>query len=112
MEFIVHLLVTTVLLLVVARIVPGIEVRDTGSAVVAALLLGLANAFVRPVIVILTLPITILTLGLFLWVVNALMLMLTAGFVDGFRVKGLGSALIGSLVLGVLNLSVAMLFGI
>ena len=112
MEFIVHVLVTTVLLLVVARIVPGIEVRDTGSAVVAALLLGLANAFVRPVVVILTLPITILTLGLFLWVVNALMLMLTAALVDGFRVRGLGSALAGSLVLGLLNLAVSMVFGI
>jgi putative membrane protein len=67
---------------------------------VAALLLGLVNAFVRPIAVVLTLPITVVTLGLFLWVVNAGMLGLVAWLLDGFRIAGLGSAMLGSLIVG------------
>jgi putative membrane protein len=112
MEFLVHLLVTAGLLLVTARVVPGIQIRDAGSAVIAALLLGFANAFVRPLVIFLTLPLTVVTLGLFLWVVNGLMLLLTATLVEGFRVRGVGTAMLGSLVLGLLGMAARALLGI
>ncbi|MCH8812784.1 MAG: phage holin family protein [Gemmatimonadetes bacterium] len=82
------------------------------SRQLGALVLGLANAFIRPLLVLLTLPITFLTLGLFIWVVNAFMLKLTAEFVPGFRVDGFRAAMAGSLLLGVLNFAVAALFGL
>ena len=81
MEFIVHILVTAGLLMVVGRIVSDIEVDDGMAALKGAVVLGLANAVVRPVVTLLTLPLTILTLGLFVFVVNALMLMLAAAIV-------------------------------
>jgi putative membrane protein len=80
--------------------------------VIGALVLGFANAFIRPILVVLTLPITFLTLGLFIWVVNAFMLKLTAALVPGFKVEGLWAAMVGSLLLGILNFAVAALFGI
>ncbi len=111
-QFAVHLIVTAALLFVVGRLVSGIEVEDGGSAVAGALVLGFANAFIRPLLVLLTFPITFLTLGLFIWVVNAFMLKLTANFVPGFRVEGFKAAMIGSLLLGILNMAVSGFFGI
>ena len=111
MQFIWHILVTSVLLFVLGKVVDGIEVRDGKAALVGALVLGLANAFVRPLLVLLTLPVTVLTLGLFLIVVNALMLMLAAAIVEGFEVKGFGSAIWGSIGLALLNLLVGIFFG-
>ena len=111
MQFIAHILVTAVLLFLLGRMVDGIEVRDGKAAVFGALVLGFANAFVRPLIILLTLPVTILTLGLFLIVVNALMLMIAAAFVDGFEVEGFGSAVWGSLGLAVMNFLVGAMFG-
>ena len=89
--------------------VDGIRVRDGKAALLGALVLGIANAIVRPVLILLTLPVTILTLGLFLLVVNAVMLALAAALVDGFEVKGFAAALWGSLVLALMNLLVGML---
>ena len=109
--FLLRLLISAGLLLVVARVVNGIEVRDWVAALLAALALGIVNAIVRPLLILLTLPLTILTLGLFLFVVNALMLQLAAYFVPGFRVAGFGPALLGSILLTVLNLGVSMLVG-
>ena len=111
-QFAIHIVVTAALLSVVGSLVSDIEVEDGTSAVVGALVLGLANAFIRPILVLLTLPITFLTLGLFIWVVNAFMLKLTAAFVPGFRVDGFKAAMVGSLLLGLLNLAVAALFGL
>jgi len=111
-QFVIHLLVTAALLSVVGSMVSGIEVEDGTAAVIGALVLGFANAFIRPILVLLTLPITFLTLGLFVWVVNAFMLKLTAAFVPGFRVEGFRAAMVGSLFLGVLNFMVAAFFGI
>ena len=111
-QFALHIVVTAALLSVVGRLVSDIDVEDGTAAVVGALVLGLANAFIRPILVLLTLPITFLTLGLFIWVVNALMLKLTAEFVPGFRVDGFKAALVGSLLLGFLNFLVAALFGL
>lgn len=104
-----NLLISAGLLLVVAHVVTGIEVRDWGAALLAALVLGVVNAVVRPILVMLTLPLTIVTLGLFLFVVNALMLQLAAYFVPGFKVAGFGAALLGSLLLTILNVGVSML---
>ena len=111
-QFVLHLVVTAALLSVVGYLVSDIDVEDGTAAVVGALVLGFANAFIRPILVVLTLPITFLTLGLFIWVVNAFMLKLTAAFVPGFRVEGLRAAMAGSLLLGILNFGVAALFGI
>ena len=111
-QFALHLIVTAALLSVVGSLVSGIEVEDGTAAVVGALVLGFANAFIRPILVVLTLPITFLTLGLFVWVVNAFILKLTAAFVPGFKVEGFGAAMVGSLLLGVLNVAISLFFGI
>lgn len=107
--FLEHLILTAALLLLVANLVSGVHVQGCGSALVGALVLGFVNAVVRPLMVLLTLPFTILTFGLFLLVVNALMLWLVAALVPGIRVQGFGSALLGSLVLTLLNLAVELL---
>ncbi len=110
-EWIAHLLLTAVLLLVVAKAVDGVEVDGFGAALFGAFLLGLANAFVRPLLLLLALPITVVTLGLFVLVVNALVLGLVAGLVRGIRVKGLGPAFFGALLLSVLNLIISIVLG-
>jgi putative membrane protein len=109
--FLAHLLITAALLLLVANLVSGVRVAGWGPALLAAIVLGLVNAFVRPLMVILTLPLTILTFGLFLLVVNALVLWLVAALVPGVHVRGFVPALLGSLLLTVLNLLVAALVG-
>lgn len=96
--FVVRLLIAALGLWLAQALVPGVEIHGTGTLLVAALLLGIVNAFVRPAIVLLTLPITVLTLGLFLWVVNAAMLSLVAALLEGFTLRGFGSALLGALI--------------
>ena len=96
--FLVRLLIAAAGLWLAQALVPGVEIHGTGTLLVAALLLGIVNAFVRPLIVLLTLPITVVTLGLFLWVINAAMLGLVARLLDGFTLHGFGSALLGALV--------------
>ena len=110
--FVVHTVVSAPLLFVVGRVVDGIEVRDGKAAFLGAICLGVANGLIRPLLIKLTLPITFLTLGLFVLVVNALMFMLAAAFVDGFEVDDFWSALWGSLTLGVMNFLVGMFFGV
>jgi len=111
MGFVVHTLVSALLLYVVGQMVSGIEVRDGKAAIFGALVLGIANAVVLPILVTITLPISILTIGLFVLVLNGVMLMLAAAFVDGFEVEGLRAAIWGSVVLGVMNWLVGMFFG-
>ena len=84
-----------------AQVVPGISYNSVGSLMAAALLLGVINAVVRPILVILTLPITILTLGLFLLVINALTLEMTAFFLHGFHVHGFFAAFWGALIVSI-----------
>jgi putative membrane protein len=110
-QFLAHLFLTAALLLLVSNLVEGVRVEGWGAALLGALVLGLVNAFVRPVMVLLTLPLTILTFGLFLLVVNAFMLWLVAALVPGVRVRGFGPALLGSLLLTLLNLAIASLVG-
>ncbi len=112
MGWIVHILVTAGLLYLVGRVVDGVEVRDGKAALFAGLGLGLANALVRPLILKLTLPLTILTLGLFVLVVNALMLMLVAAFVDGFEIEDFVSALVAAVAFSVMNFLVGFFFGL
>jgi len=98
MKIIVRWLLLAAALLLVAHLYPGVHVASFGSALVAALVLGLFNTLVRPLLVLLTLPVTLLTLGLFLFVINALMFWAAAAVLDGFAVTGFGAALIGSLL--------------
>ena len=109
LAFLAHLILTAALLLLVANLVRGVQVQGWGSALVGAIVLGFVNAIIRPLMVLLTLPFTILTFGLFLLVVNAMVLWLVAILVPGIRVQGFGSALLGSLVLTLLNLAVELL---
>ena len=85
-------------LLAVAYLYSGVQVASFTSALIAALVIGLFNAVLRPVLVVLTLPITIVTVGLFLFVINALLFWAAAGVLDGFHVAGFGAALLGSLL--------------
>ena len=91
-------------LLLVAKLYSGVQVSTFNAALIAALVLGLFNAVVRPVLVLLTLPVTLVTLGLFLFVINALMFYWVGGLLDGFSVSGFGAALIGSLIYSVCGL--------
>jgi putative membrane protein len=86
-----------------AYLVPGVSATSTGALIWAAVVLGLINAFVRPVLVLLTLPFTILTLGLFLLILNAGMLNLAGWFVDGFEVVGFWSAVFGAIVVSLVS---------
>jgi putative membrane protein len=86
-----------------SELVPGLEVRSGWTLILSALLLGIVNAFVRPVAVILTLPLSILTLGFFLLVINAGMLGLVALLLDGFSISGFWSALFGSVIISVVG---------
>jgi putative membrane protein len=88
---------------IVSLVVPGIQADGVLATFVAALVLGILNALVRPVVLLLTLPINLLTLGLFTFVINALMLEMTASVVRGFTVDGFGSALLGALLLSVVS---------
>ena len=97
-KLVVRWLLLAAALLLVAHLYPGVTVNSFGAAMGAALVLGLLNTLVRPVLVLLTLPVTILTLGLFLFVVNALMFWAAASLLSGLNVAGFSAALIGSLI--------------
>lgn len=98
-------------LLLVSWLFSGIQVDGVGWAFIAALILGIFNALVRPLLIILTLPITIVTMGLFILVINALMLWLTGFLLAGFHVQGFWTAIGGALVLGAISLGANALVG-
>lgn len=102
-------LVNALALLALPYIVGGVQIAGFGTALVAALVLGLVNALIRPVLVLLTLPITLVTLGLFILVINGLLFWLVASFLDGFAVSGFGSALFGALVYAVISWALSAL---
>ena len=108
MGFLVRLFLNALALLIVSTVIPGIEVRGVLPALSAAFFLGVVNAVVRPVLVILTLPLTIMTLGLFIPLLNAALLKLVSLMIQGFEVHGFWSAVFGaillSLISGLLNL--------
>lgn len=96
-------IVITTAILLAAVILPGIHVESLAAALAAAAILGIINTFMRPVLLILTLPLTILTLGLFAFIINALMLLLVAAFVPGFKIDGFGWAFLGALLISVIS---------
>ncbi len=102
-QLITRILLGAFALLLVAKIVPGVSIDGFYPAVIAAVILGVLNAIVKPVLVILTLPITIVTLGLFIFVINAGLFMFAASFIDGFTVDGFIAALLGSLIVSVVT---------
>lgn len=104
MKLIVKWLLSAAALLAVAYIYSGVQVTSFTTALIAAFVIGLFNTILRPVLVILTLPVTLVTLGLFLFVINALMFWAASGVMNGFRVSGFGAALIGSLIYSVFGL--------
>lgn len=97
-------LLNTLALFIVANVVPNFHYRDWISLAIAALVLGLLNAIIRPILLILTFPLTVVTLGLFLFVLNALMLELTGALVPGFGIDGFGWAIVGAMVLSLVSL--------
>lgn len=97
--------ILTIAILVVAWLLPGVKVNSIGSAAFTAAILGFLNAFIKPIIVFLTIPITIVTLGLFLLVINALMFMLAGALVSGVQVKSFWWALLGSIIVSVVSWS-------
>lgn len=99
MRFFVRLIVTALAVVIAAKILPGVHIAGGLTAVIVAAVLSLLNAFVKPLLVILTIPITIVTLGVFLLVINALMILATSSLVDGFQVDGFWYALLFSIVL-------------
>lgn len=104
MGFVVMWALTAVGLGVVTLLLPGVRTKSMGALLKAALVLGLVNAFIRPVLWLLTLPLTVLTFGLFALVVNAFMIWLTAALVKGFEVDGFGTALLAALIMALLAL--------
>lgn len=104
LHWILSLVISAVILLIISRMVSGFELDGFGPALIAALVIGVINAVVRPVIAFLTFPITILTLGLFLFVLNGLMLKLASALVPAFRIRGLMPAIWGALLLAIANL--------
>ncbi|WP_264560338.1 phage holin family protein [Flavobacterium sp. N2270] len=101
MNILIRLVITTILVVVIAHFLPGISVQDYTSALWVALVLGILNAFLKPILVLLTLPATILTLGLFLLVINAVVILVGDYFVDGFIVNGFWNAFIFSILLSI-----------
>ncbi len=103
MALIINWLVTALAVLIAAYLLPGVSVRSFFSALLVALVLGLINAILRPILVILTLPITVVTLGLFILVINALLVLLTSAIVPGFDVRNFWWALLFSLIFSIVS---------
>ncbi len=107
-QFLLHWGVMALALWVASALFKGMSVNGIKSLLVSALLLGIANAFIRPVLVLFTLPLTLLTLGLFLLVINALMIMLVASLVQGFKVSGFWTAFFASIFISIFSYFVEM----
>ena len=111
-EFLAHMLITAALLMLVAKVIKGIEIENWWSAFVAAIVLGVANAFFRPLMVALTMPLTVHSMGLFLLLINGAVLWAVGRIAPGVRIEGFGPALLGSLLLTFINLGVSTLLGV
>ena len=98
MKLLVKWLLSATALLALAQLFSGVEVASFGSALIAAFVIGLFNIFLRPVLIVLTLPVTLVTLGLFLFIINALLFWAAAEILEGFQVRSFGAALLGSLI--------------
>lgn len=109
MRFVLQWLVSTLAIIITAYLLPGVSVAGFFAALVTALVVGLVNAIVRPVLILLTLPLNVLTLGLFTLVINALLIMLAAVIVPGFAVQGFWWALLFGIVLAIVNFALSPL---
>jgi putative membrane protein len=110
MTFLLKWLVSTLAVIITAYLLPGVSMKSFWTALLVALVLGIINAIIRPIFVILTLPLTVVTLGLFLFVINALLILLTSAVVPGFEVRGFWWALLFSLVLSVVSWALHKIF--
>lgn len=99
MKFILRILLSALAVVVLAKLLPGVHVASYGTAIIVAIVLALLNLVIKPLLILFTLPVTILTLGLFLLVINAIIILLADGFVGGFEVDGFFMAIIFSLLL-------------
>lgn len=104
MKLILKWLLSAAALLALAQLYSGVQVQGFAAALIAAFVIGLFNTVVRPILVVLTLPVTVVTLGLFLFVINALMFWAASGLLAGFQVTGFGAALLGSLIYSLFGL--------
>lgn len=104
MSLLLYFVVMAAAMLLLSRVLPGFQVTGFGPALLAAVVLAVVNVLVKPVLFVLTLPLTLLTLGLFLFVLNALMLWLTSVLVPGFRVQGALTTLVASIVLALVGM--------
>jgi len=111
-RFVLHWLVTSLSLWVASRVFSGIHFADTSSLIISALLLGFVNAIVRPVLIVLTLPLTVLTLGIFLLVINAVMLLLVSALVSGFTVSSFGTAFLASIFISITSFLIGAVLGV
>lgn len=110
MHFLLRLLINGIVFYCIALYVPGIHASGFGAAVLAAFIFGIVNAIIRPIVLLLTLPISILTLGLFVIIVNALMFWLTTWIAPGFHVDGFTPALIGGIIMTIVGIITNHLF--
>jgi putative membrane protein len=108
-SFLLHWAITALALWVASHVFSGVKFENGSSLIVSALLLGFVNSIIRPLLIVLTLPLTLLTLGLFLLVINALMLKLVAALVRGFNVSGFWTALFASLFVSVLSFLIELI---
>jgi putative membrane protein len=103
MEFITKIIITALAVIITCAMLPGVHIDGALTAVIIAAVLSLLNSFVKPVLIFFTLPLTIFTLGIFLLVINAAMILLAARLVDGFKVDGFWTALFFSIILSLIN---------
>ena len=103
MKYLLKLLITTINVFVLASIMPGIHLKDIFTAIIVAVILSLLDAFIKPILILFTLPATIFTLGLFLFVINAIIILIDAHFVHGFKIDTFWDALLFSMVLSFFN---------
>lgn len=112
MNLLIKIIVTALLVVILSHFMPGVRIAGFTTALIVAVVLGLLNIFIKPIIVFFTLPVTVLTLGLFLLVINALMVLLCTKIVGGFAVDGFITAFIFSIVLSVLQSVMNLIIGV
>lgn len=103
-------ILSSVALIITSKIVPGFEIKDFKTAFIASVIIGLLNAILRPILLFLSLPINIITLGLFTFVVNAIILKLAAGFLKDFQIKSWWTAIFGAVVLMIIQMLISLVY--
>lgn len=109
MKILIHLVLSTIAVLISAYLIPGVVVSGFTAALLVAIVLGVLNAFLRPILIVLTLPVTVLTFGLFALVINTLMIMLASAIVPGFAVESFGTAFLFGIVLSLVSAFMKMI---